>query len=238
MKASGAKVFLDEVKVYQVQETNITLGEETDNTAILTENLNKAANVTLERTLSASCWNTLCLPFDMSRTLLVNTFGSADGIEIRQCVDVSGNTISFNSQESVSAGTPFLVKPATDIVNPTFKAVTIKTATPSTVSKSGYGMAGTFDAKELATDGTNLFLGTDAKLYRPSAGKAQMKGLRAYFVVPGGGAGVRLQLDGATTALEPVRVEAARVCYNLHGQRVAQPGKGLYVVDGKKVMIK
>ena len=38
--------------------------------------------------------------------------------------------------------------------------------------------------------------------------------------------------------LTPALSEGEGVVYNLRGQRVAQPTKGLYIVNGKKVIIK
>ena len=48
-------------------------------------------------------------------------------------------------------------------------------------------------------------------------------------------------LDGSITGIEGVQAEAAegeKVYYNLKGQRVATPSKGLYIVGGKKVIVK
>ena len=48
--------------------------------------------------------------------------------------------------------------------------------------------------------------------------------------------------DGETTGINSVQESGAKVhdgCYyNLSGQRVAQPTKGLYIVNGRKVVIK
>ncbi len=43
--------------------------------------------------------------------------------------------------------------------------------------------------------------------------------------------------DGTTTAIEDVRIaDGKNAVYNLNGQRVAQPQKGMYIVNGKKVI--
>ena len=49
-----------------------------------------------------------------------------------------------------------------------------------------------------------------------------------------------LSLDGTTTAIETVEKSTVEngVYYNLNGQRVAQPAKGLYIVNGRKVIMK
>ncbi len=38
--------------------------------------------------------------------------------------------------------------------------------------------------------------------------------------------------------IENSKVKGDEVCYNLHGQRIENPTKGLYVVNGKKIVIK
>ena len=66
---------------------------------------------------------------------------------------------------------------------------------------------------------------------------------KAYLAVPSGsGARDFVWFDeGETTALSEVRSLKSEVrgeYFNLNGQRVAQPTKGLYIVNGKKVVIK
>ena len=49
-----------------------------------------------------------------------------------------------------------------------------------------------------------------------------------------------ISLEGETTGIDAVKqeVKANEVFFNLAGQRVAQPAKGLYIVNGKKVIMK
>jgi hypothetical protein len=46
--------------------------------------------------------------------------------------------------------------------------------------------------------------------------------------------------EGTTTAIDRIAAEKMvnGEVYNLQGQRVAQPTKGLYIVNGKKVVMK
>ena len=63
---------------------------------------------------------------------------------------------------------------------------------------------------------------------------------KPYIAIAGGGARDFLGFDDDTTGIESVE-QAAKVdnqYFNLAGQRVAQPTKGLYIVNGKKVIIK
>ena len=68
---------------------------------------------------------------------------------------------------------------------------------------------------------------------------------KAYLAVPVAAArsGFNLFGDDDTTGIEAVDINTesanvAREYYNLNGQRVANPSKGLYIVNGKKVIIK
>ena len=77
---------------------------------------------------------------------------------------------------------------------------------------------------------------TGAKL---KAGKAYLK--TAYDVTTAGAPELKIVIGGETTGINMVQGSRFKVngeIYNLNGQRVAQPTKGLYIVNGKKVVIK
>ena len=69
----------------------------------------------------------------------------------------------------------------------------------------------------------------------------QIEGHRAWLAIPKGNASTRgygLENDG-TTAINKVAVEGEdAVYYNLNGQRIAAPAKGLYIKNNKKVFFK
>jgi len=85
---------------------------------------------------------------------------------------------------------------------------------------------------------------SDGRLYYPeSDGVARLKGMRAYFKTTNGQAAPLLSLDGETTGINEVqysgfKVQGSEAFYNLNGQRVTHPTKGLYIVNGKKIIIK
>jgi hypothetical protein len=51
--------------------------------------------------------------------------------------------------------------------------------------------------------------------------------------------GVKVSVAGGATGIDAVNtsLDGQRVVYNLRGQRVAHPTKGMYIVDGKKIML-
>jgi hypothetical protein len=69
---------------------------------------------------------------------------------------------------------------------------------------------------------------------------AWMKGFRAYFELPDG-ANARLSFfddaTGITTIIGADELNDDKA-YNLSGQRVQNPKKGLYIINGKKVVMK
>ncbi|MBO4607713.1 MAG: hypothetical protein J5682_07425, partial [Prevotella sp.] len=63
---------------------------------------------------------------------------------------------------------------------------------------------------------------------------------RAYLTADGGGARLAIRFNGGeTTGInDAARLTETQQVYNISGQRVAQPQKGLYIVNGKKVILK
>ena len=241
-----------------------TDSEETVN-ALLNEYVDKWVNVTLSgRTLSKDYWNSLCLPFDMENYRCNALFGN-----IRNCrkyTGVDGNVLTFTApegDETFTAGTPFIVKPAATLASLLFGCVKIKTTEPQTVTNGDYSLKGTYGKHTLATDGTNLFLSTDGHFYIPSADKAVMNGLRAYIVQPAGSEARTLRISGiadgddSATAITTARGGgvAATAVYDLSGRRVAvydlsgrrvanglnagrRLSRGMYISGGRKFFIK
>lgn len=108
-------------------------------------------------------------------------------------------------------------------------------------------LVGTLTPQELQTttdDGhTNYVLGSKngaVGFYKTQPGTIAAH--KAYLQLPSGASGVRLVFgDGFTTAIDQPSLQpssSGAPVYNLSGQRVAAPQRGIYVVGGKKVVIK
>ena len=192
------------------------------------------ATVRLKRTLSKDYWNTFAVPFEISGA---NAFDA----NIREFDSVEGNTMVFKAASKIEAGVPYLIKPSEDIVNPTYSNVTLSYQPAKGIVRGDYRFVATYVPKELATDKTELFLTTDGKLgYPTSASEATLKGMRAYIQVPAN-ANVALFVDGEGTITGIEEIDNSQLTidnvYNLNGQRVTQPRKGLFIVNGKKLII-
>ena len=182
---------------------------------------------TLKRTLSADYWNTFSVPFDMD---------IPEGWTVKEFASAEGNVINFKDAESIVAGNPYLVKPTADAVNPTFNGVIVKATEGETMGTSDYKFAAQIYNKSLATDGTVAYLSTNGTIKKLTSGG--IKGLRAYFIIPAEGNARIAFIDGDQTGIMDTVREATndnRV-YDLQGRQVKAVKKGIYVVNGKKVI--
>ncbi len=197
------------------------------------------ATVRLKRTLSKDYWNTFVVPFDIT---------SMDAT-IQEYTGVDGHVMHFAQTTSIEAGTPYLVKPTSaDITNPTYSDVTLKAQAAKSIAYGDYKFVATYSPTELATDKTELFLTTNSKLgYPQTDAQATLKGLRAYIQIPAN-AGASLFMDGEATGIAEVRgkmEDGKGEVYDLQGRKVnsqfsildSQLKRGLYIVNGKKVII-
>ena len=230
---------------------NYTLDEtKTDNIIETYEN----ANVTLQRTLEASHWNTFCVPFALDKDQVTQYFG--EGTQLRtyegRC---ENNIVYFATVDNIEAGKPYIMKPGNAVVtNQTFEGVSMvvtgldENGNPQAVGDaSTVQMKGIYNHGTLVQDKTNIYIGAGNKFYYPADAEAcQMNGLRAYFIVPEGTdiKKLRANLDGATTSLGEIfdTEESNTPVYNLQGQCVGNSlctlKSGIYVQNGKKVVVK
>lgn len=227
-------------------ETELALSETTDNSAALTEWDGYEADVTLTRTLATGSWNTFAAPFSTAipegwtvKELTSATF--ADGTL----------TLNFANAASIEAGKPYLVKVAanTDLSTAPFTgAIVSKDAQPFTSTVVDF--IPTLGATTIPDGDTKsvLFLAANNTLLNPSALPADMKGFRAYFQLKGETASLARAFsmnfgDGETTGIIAIGTDRAastdNATYTLDGRRISKATqKGVYIQNGKKVIIK
>ena len=149
-----------------------------------------------------------------------------------------------------------------DITNPVFTDVTVSssTAATETTGSEWVDFRGTFSPKVIYESGTekhNLYLGSGNTLYYPTATDFKLNSCRAYFVLKNGltageKSGVRsfrLNFDGDPTGITTTNytnfTNSEDTWYDLQGRIIANGKlsngklpKGLYIHNGKKVVIK
>lgn len=243
---SNAKYNYISVVTNDYQTATATSSNTLDEVTVNSFNAQNDVDVQLKRSLTPTQWNTFCVPFTISKDVIEEKFGA--GTMVYTFDSMTGNVMNFVASTTIEAGKPYIVKPAQEVVDPTFTGVNIEASAPVQSGENGFFMQGTYGAKtDLTTDGTNLFLGEGNKFFKPAAGSTKMKGMRAFFIVPQGTnfAALRANIDGATTAIDELTTVVEQPTdnriYNLQGQFVGTSFEGLhgvYVQNGKKVLVK
>lgn len=236
------EIFINPVPSLEISDTDFGADakiKEYDKTAV---------HFKLKRSFVADdTWYTICLPFNVAKEQLVEVFGGKK-VELRTFDHMEGMVMYFKSVENLDAGVPYLIKPNKNLDNLLFENVKIDMAAHPDlqVGADGYFMKGTYQATELNPDGTNLFLGDNNTFFRPSENDHRMKGTRVYFIIPRKAVGKVLSYDTETIVDGIVDVEVnsqskSQKVYNINGVYVGDNlrnlAPGVYIVDGKKVVV-
>ena len=205
-------------------------------------------------------WNTLCLPFDLDDF----TDTPLEGATVKTLEDASwdGHTLYLNFSESsltsIKAGKPYIVKWAQDEdkTDPVFKNVTFSNVSPEEKAITIDGVVsfkGTYDPVTFdASDTKVLYLGSNNALYYPSS-ETTLNAFRAWFELEGdlvtnnfisenGANAFQLNFGGSTDirTIQKSDIDLSSGWYMLDGRRLnSKPtAKGIYIHNGKKVVIK
>ena len=237
-------------------ESTLTITGVSDGTVKLNENSETLpiaqSNVSVKviRTIKGGQWNTICLPFEIKKNDRAAVFGGSNPQVAKvSTVDVAtSGDITINCElvsGKLSANTPYLIMPEADVSELTASNVNIVVGSPATelenddedVVGSFYGTlkAGTVIPKD------NLFLSNNKFYY--STGTTTIKGFRGYFYLQDfstSSPAPKLVINGEATNIDGLQiVDGDGRIYNLNGQHVENPTKkGVYIQNGKKVVIK
>ena len=189
----------------------------------------------------AKGWNTVCLPIATS----ISSFG--EGVKAYSFTGYVDGSLKFSkvTGTTINAATPYLLyAPEAASINLPYLNQTIygayigadniKTTSNGATFQGTYEpmAAGTLEGKYGVIPSTGkIVLGDDA---------VTMKGFRGYFELPAGAPAPSIEVDGQATGISDIMREATtnKRVYNLQGVEVAQPTKGLYIVNGHVVVVK
>ena len=239
--------------------------QDADNSDAITSYLNTTVDqVTLQRTfVGDGGWYTLCLPFALTADDIATQFQGADFQEFTGVTMNADNTfnLEFRSVSQTRAGVPYLVRPIkdTEIINPVFTDKLISEAKPVTVVHalqtepfSEYSFTGIYNSTDLFTvdpsaNQTIRFVNADGtQLVRPINDGTKLKATRAYVKLPSADTKAMIrhhegETDGIQHTMSDSQSSHAGV-YDLGGRYVGPSAEGLergvYIVDGRKIMIK
>ena len=204
--------------------------------------------VVLKYTASAG-WNTICVPFKLTDVDMEAIFG--EGYKAYEFKSYNNGELGFSKATTFYAGYPIIVYSANPVAFDS-KGYVMKVVQLSATSAKydQYNQAyfrGTF-APVAAGEWTKnaeddvVYGVTSAGKIAKAGANASINGFRAYFDLPAG-ATARLSFtdeNGIVTVINAVELDKAAngEVYNLNGQRVEGMRKGLYIINGKKVVKK
>lgn len=207
----------------------------------------KNTNAMLTRTLSKDYWNTFCVPFCMSAEQIAERFGDVTIAEFTGVENETTMVFSILEENRIDAGVPCLIKPSNDITNPIIEGITYTVTEPKAISFTNskgesYSFTGTFSPTELVYDGTDLFINNKGEVLKPTATGNRIYGMRAYLTIPRSIVDGKITLNvddsnGITTVKAEDNNHDDRI-YNLNGQCVGSISKGIYIKNGKKIIVK
>ena len=232
-----ARFVIDNITWTSYEGTKV-LAENTDNEGWIRANGGQTRDVIISRSpLVANVWNTLCLPFAISKA------DDLDGAEVKEMTSVAMEgevlNIYFSDIEGdeLQAGKPYLVKPDDNKnISGTYNDKQISSIA-SPVKNGDVTMQGMFSPVAVTKDDYNtLFVGTpDAEgnnLFYPQA-DGTLRGLRAYFKIGGAPLSaprraryVVTQKD-VVTGIESVQNSDVRI------QKIIRDGQLFIIRDGK-----
>ena len=204
------------------------------------------ATATIELTRKYDWNTTLCLPFD------VENVSSAFGASTRayEFKEYAGGLV-FTERESLKAGVPYFmtfdmtgISEEEKTMTKSFTSVTVQTALNPSAESKGLTFKGNYTPGMDMQDKYGVACVQDGDdwvwAFFKGGTNTKLNAFSAYFdgAVPAGSR-LAIVLENEATGIAAVRsAQQAGAVYNLNGQRVACPVKGLYIKEGKKVMVK
>ena len=239
-----------------------------ETSATLPDYTGEKGNVRMFRTIVANQWNTIVLPFTLTKTKAEAAFGSDvqlaefSGYETEytddddvtpDAITVNFSTYTMTAKKGMTGGKPFLIKTSKDITQFEAEGCTLVGAVTNVSKSDEYETPGVFTGSLVKTkvpaDGLFIY---DNKFYY-STGSTNIKAFRAWLELGAVldketdfEANVRYVIDGEVTSIEglPSAADQSGAVYTLKGQLVGYDvdmktlPAGIYLVNGKKVIVK
>lgn len=209
--------------------------------------------IDFKRYFSASQWRAMSLPYNLDEKQTAKLFGNDAKITTLTSV-VSDDqkktlSISFGPVNSIKANKPYLVKVAADRQEFVLEGVSLDVDkfTSTSVNIDGVSFVSTAPAED-GTDRTelpmNAYYLSNNVFYPHKNNKVTIKAGLCYMVLGAEAAAKGYSLnfqneDGSVTGIQEIpaaRENKAMEIYTLQGVRVLRPGKGIYIVNGKKMV--
>ncbi len=214
--------------------------------------------VSFDREFNAAFWSTVVLPFEVNEEQLSEI--KQNGVEVEKLAlyDSNSNTLCFESVESMQANVPYIIKcnstfaPFVDIETEAF----VSTDNMVEISLDGVSMIGNYENLSLSSDDKNTYYVFDAQNGEfVQVGKnCKVLPFRAYISVPteiasNKAMSVSHTPNGTTSVMNNIiQQDTSNKIYSIQGVKVGETKhsysditeleKGVYIVGGKKIVVK
>ena len=204
-----------------------------------------AQQATFNRLFTAGKKSTVYLPFSVENPQSYGTFFAFERYDAEQ------GQVYFQEASQLAANTAYVFKPTVETL--TFANVEVATTPANQSEVTEAGLYGTFVPVTTPVklfDGMNVYgyaandipaQGIQAGQFVKAGNKVSVASFRSFLALPAlqSPRSVGCLFSGETTGIDNVAKEnGSDVLYNLKGQRVNQAGKGMYIKNGKKVIVK
>ena len=255
----------DKDATYDTNVTPVTLDGNANNTdAISKLEVGKQYNVTLNnRTFRSGRWYSVVLPFSVSQKQMKDVFGK--DVKVLHYSDVEGTDLNLfeHFYQMIVGGTPVLVKPSQEVTNPVFKNVTLTSQKVVDIENTGFKCTGSWDNVDFPEYSyfidakTNSFYQYDPTKVETNRVKPHAGAFRSWVIASENASTAKqltmhingIEEQGETTAIwnaisgnDDAEV-ASKGIYSLSGQKMNATDtrslpKGIYIVNGKKFIVK
>ena len=200
-----------------------------------------ATDITLNRTFPAG-WSTICLPF------ATTTAAFGEEVKAQEFASADDNGLNFEEVTKLDANKPYLIYFPSETTTPVYLSADVKTTTPVSVTFGDFTFCGSYEASISMAGKYGVADQGDVQKLMLGGEGSTLKATRAYFTKSGDQpAMININLDGNATGIENIEQNQADIydVYNLQGQLIRKNAtslnglaKGIYIVNGKKVMVK
>ena len=180
---------------------------------------------------------TICLPFAPK---------TDDAVKYYTLSGVSGETVNFDEVAEPVANTPYLIAVSgTSDITESCKFLEVSSMTINSTTIDGYTFNGTFTGLTNAEAEGKYILQSNNKWGKVTTenNAAFIPPFRAFIEAPASGARqLSGSIDGSATGIKYIRtqnIDGTERYFDLNGRRIEKPTtKGIYIHNGKKVVIK
>ena len=220
----------------------------------------KNINVTLVRNLRVNQFNTLVLPFSMTSGEVENVFGEETKVYLFDSFDPSTNIIqmvSASGDNPITANKPCIIVPTNAMPSDGY-SIADRTLEPCSSPNPSYAGSdgsvksiGNYSASYLVHPASgnpkvNWVLGyknnEPAMYYVDQDDAIYLRPTQAYFEIPEAtnAKALNFSVDGDATGIVTMDEGGMNFItgkiYDLSGREVTNPGRGIYIINGKKVL--